>query len=214
MKSPVVVTSINALLWGLALSLLTVSAEAKPKATTKYKYYTITGDTPAAIYAAMIKRGPDVNGVNAYASTLATSTQSGRLLQGTTCKVQDYNFNINFTINLPKLRNEAALEGETKAKWAEFKSFLKSHEETHRSIWIGCAQTLEGKIEALRTKNCKTMDKQAAKMWQGARTQCDVKHKAWDKAEQKRLLRHPFVALVLGNQLRTLTAVKGLKRVK
>jgi predicted secreted Zn-dependent protease len=218
MKSLVVVKPMRAL--GLALTLCLANvvyagmAEAKPSAATKYKFYTITGDTPAEIYAAMIKRGPDVNGVNAYASTLATSSQSGRLMQGKTCKVQDYHFKIDFVINLPKLRSEAALTGPTKVKWAEFKAFLKSHEETHRSIWLGCAQALEQKMATLRTKDCKAMDKQAAKMWKGARSSCDEKHRAWDKAEQKRLLVHPFVQLVLGNQLRTLVALKAIKKRK
>ncbi len=216
MKSQSVLKSRQTL--GMALLFFTAglglvdSAVAKTKTYTTYKYYTITGDTPAEIYAAMIKRGPDVNGVNAYASTLATSSQSGRLLQGKSCKVQDYSFNINFVINLPKLRNEAALTGQTKAKYTQFKSFLKTHEETHRSIWMGCAQELETKMATLRTKSCKTMDKQAAKMWQVVRKSCDLKHKAWDKAEQKKLLVHPFVQLVLGNQLRTLVGLKALKR--
>ncbi len=218
MKSSVGMKSIQIL--GLVLSVFVASASlvdavaAKPTSSTKYKFYTITGDTPAAIYGAMIKRGPDVNGVNAYASTLATSSQSGRLLQGKDCKVQDYSFNINFVINLPKLRNEAALSGQTKTKWTQFKSFLKTHEETHRSIWMGCAQTLEKQMATLRTKDCKSMDKQAAKMWQGARKACDVKHKAWDKAEQKRLLAHPFVNLVIGNKLRTLVALKAITKKK
>ena len=203
-----------ALLISAANLMLADAAVAKPTSTTKYKYYTITGDTPAEIYSAMIKRGPDVNGVNAYASTLATSSQSGRLLQGKTCKVQDYSFNINFVINLPKLRNEAALTGQTKAKYTQFKSFLKTHEETHRSIWLGCAQELEKNMATLRTKDCKSMDKQAGKMWQAARKSCDLKHKAWDKAEQKKLLAHPFVRLVLGNQLRTLVGLKAIKTKK
>ena len=198
----------------VASALFVDAAVAKPRTTSQYKYYTITGDTPAEIYAAMIKRGPDVNGVNAYASTLATSSQSGRLLQGKTCKVQDYSFNINFVINLPKLRNEAALTGQTSAKWTQFKSLLKTHEETHRTIWMGCAQALEQKMATLRTKDCKSMDKLAAKMWQGARGACDAKHRAWDKAEQKRLLAHPFVQLVLGNQLRTQVALKAITKKK
>ncbi len=218
MKSLVGMKSMQYL--GLVLSVFVASAflvdaaGAKPTSSTKYKFYTISGDTPAAIYGAMIKRGPDVNGVNAYASTLATTSQSGRLLEGKDCKVQDYSFNINFVINLPKLRNEAALTGQTSAKWTQFKSFLKTHEETHRTIWMGCAQALEQKMATLRTKDCKSMDKLAAKMWQGARGACDAKHRAWDKAEQKRLLAHPFVQLVLGNQLRTQVALKAITKKK
>ena len=199
---------------GMFALLLPGAVMAKTAAITQYKYYAISGNSPAEIYAAMIKRGPDVNGVNAYASTLATSSQTGRLIAGKRCQVQDYSYRINFVINLPKLKNEAALFGQTKAKWGQFKSFLKSHEETHRSIWMGCAQALESKVRALRTKDCKSLDSEAARLWQKSKAGCDVKHRAWDKAEQKRLLTHPFVGLVLSNQLRTLAALKGLQKRK
>jgi predicted secreted Zn-dependent protease len=199
------------------LSLAVVAAMAgqtwaSPIEKTKYKFYPITGNTPGEIYSAMIRRGPDVNGVNAYASTSATSAQSGRMvLRGQSCRVDGYKFSINFIINLPKLKNEAALTGATAAKWGQFKSFLKSHEETHRSIWMGCAKNLEAQVKALHSNDCKALDRQAAALWKKMRTSCDSKHAAFDAAEQKRLLKHPFVRLVLNQRL---TASKGLHAAK
>lgn len=193
-------------------ALLSTPALSKPTENTRYKYYAISGDTPVEIYSAMIRRGPDVNGVNAYASTSATSSQSGRLvLQGKSCRVDGYNFKIDFVINLPKLKNEKALSGATAAKWNQFKSFLKTHEENHRTIWMGCARELESKVQALRSKNCKTLDAQAGQMWKKMRGACDRKHAAFDAAEQRRLLKHPFVRTVL--TIRSASA-KGLKSVR
>jgi predicted secreted Zn-dependent protease len=196
------------------LSLAVVAAmsapiSAKPVQKTNYKYYTINGDTPREIYNSMIRRGPDVNGVNAYASTSATSSQDGKLIQkGNACRVDTYTFNIDFTINLPKLKNEKALTGQTSAKWDEFKSFLKTHEEKHRSIWLGCAQSLEAEVKALRGKTWKDLDSQAAKLWKKMRKSCDKQHAAFDAAEQRRLVKHPFVKLVLKQRL---TSTKALK---
>lgn len=184
------------------MSILAGEAAAAPTQKTKYKYYPVTGDTAAEIYRAMIRRGPDVNGVNAYASTSATSSQSGRLIaQGKSCRVDGYAFNIDFVINLPKLKNEGALNGTTAAKWSQFKSFLKTHEETHRSIWMGCAKSLEAQVKSLRTTDCKVLDKQAANLWKKMRGVCDKKHAAFDAAEQKKLLRHPFVRQVLTQRI-------------
>jgi predicted secreted Zn-dependent protease len=195
-----------------ALIFVATPSFSKPTERTKYKFYPISGDTPVEIYSSMIRRGPDVNGVNAYASTSATSSQSGRLvLQGKSCRVDGYSFNIDFVINLPKLKNEKALTGATAAKWSQFKSFLKVHEETHRSIWMGCARQLESQVEALRSKDCKTLDRQAAQLWKKMRSSCDRKHAAFDAAEQKRLLRHPFVRLVLNGRARS---TKGLETAK
>ncbi len=201
-----------AVLAALSAQILSGHVWAKPTESTKYKFYPISGNTPGEIYAAMISRGPDVNGVNAYASTLATSAQSGRMvLKGKSCQVDGYKFNIDFTINLPKLKNEAALTGTTASKWSQFKSFLKIHEETHRRIWMGCAKTLEASVKALRTNDCKVLDRQAAQLWKKMRGNCDRQHAAFDAAEQKRLLKHPFVRLVLNQRL---SASAGLKAAK
>ena len=191
---------------GLAVAaVLSSPLAARPLEKTNYKYYAIKGDSPGEIYTSMIRRGPDVNGVNAYASTSATSSQNGKLIQqGKSCRIEDYKFNINFTINLPKLNNERALVGQTSAKWGQFKSFLKIHEETHRRIWMGCAKTLEALVKALRTNDCKVLDRQAAQLWKKMRGSCDRQHAAFDAAEQKRLLKHPFVRLVLNQRSRKL----------
>lgn len=195
---------------GLAVATVLSSASiAQPIEKTAYKYYTIRGDSPGEIYNSMIRRGPDVNGVNAYASTSAISSQNGKLIQqGKSCRIEDYKFNINFTIKLPKLSSEKALAGQTSAKWGQFKSFLKSHEETHKSIWLGCAKTLETQVKSLRAKNCKDLDRQAAVLWKKMRTVCDKKHAAFDAAEQRRLIKHPFVRLVLNGRA---ISTKGLK---
>jgi predicted secreted Zn-dependent protease len=194
------------------LAVLASEAWAKPFEKTRYKFYPITGNTPGEIYTAMIRRGPDVNGVNAYASTSATSAQSGRMvLQGKSCHVDGYKFSIDFIINLPKLKNETALTGNTAAKWSQFKSFLKTHEETHRSIWMGCARTLETQVKSLRSGDCKSLDRQAGQLWKKMRSSCDRQHAAFDAAEQRRLLKHPFVRLVLNQRY---SSSKGLHPAK
>ena len=87
------------------------SALGKPAQTTKYTYYAISGNSPGAIYTTLVKRGPRVGGVKAYAATTAVSSQSGQLVQGKYCSLEGYRFKIDFTIKLPKLKNEAALSG-------------------------------------------------------------------------------------------------------
>ena len=66
----------------LAASFIGESALSKPHQTTKYTYYAISGDTPGAIYSTLVKRGPRVGGVKAYAATTAVSSQSGQLIPG------------------------------------------------------------------------------------------------------------------------------------
>ena len=191
----------------LAASFICESALGKPHQTTKYTYYTISGDTPGAIYSTLVKRGPRVGGVKAYAATTAVSSQSGQLIPGKFCSLEGYQFKIDFTIKLPKLKNEAALQGATKADWKKFSSFLKIHEETHRSIWLACAAALEAKVKAIQTTSCAELNEKSTKLWEQMRVSCAKKQDAFDVAEQARLLRHPFVKLVMSQGARTSTAL-------
>lgn len=171
-------------------------AFAKPVETTRYTYYAIGGDTAAEIYESMMRKGPKVNGAKAYAATSATTTQDGKLLQGASCKVQDYRLKLDFVIKLPKIRNEKALPAADRKRWQQFSSFLKAHEETHREIWMGCAADLERQVKAIKARSCDEADRRATQLWDKIRAACDRKHKAFDAAEQKRLMAHPFVKMV------------------
>ena len=171
-------------------------AVAKPLQSTRYNYYTIRGHTAAEVYNSMMKRGPRVNGAKAYASTSATTIQNGKLLQGSSCRIDDYRLKLDFVIKLPKIKNERVLPAADRKRWQQFSSFLKAHEETHREIWLGCAADLERQVKAIKAKSCNEADRKANQLWDRIRAACNKKHIAFDAAEQKRLMSHPFVKLV------------------
>lgn len=172
------------------------AALAKPVQTTKYTYYTVGGDTAQEIYNSMLRKGPRVNGAKAYAATSATTTQDGKLLQGASCSIDGYRLNLQFTIRLPKIKNEKVLQASDRSRWQQFSVFLKRHEETHRSIWLGCAADLERQVKSIKAKTCSEADKKAQKLWDKMRAACSKKHVAFDAAEQRKLMQHPFVRLV------------------
>ena len=183
----------------------TGAAGAKPAQTTRYTYYTVGGDTAVEIYNSMLRKGPKVNGAKAYAATSATTTQDGKLLQGKSCEVQDYRLKLDFVVKLPKIKNEKVLPASDRARWQQFSSFLRTHEETHRKIWMDCAADLERQVKSIKAKSCDEADRKASKLWDKIRAACAKKHEAFDSAEQKRLMAHPFVRLVYKSS----TAVHG-----
>ena len=187
----------------IALALTAGVADAKPVYKTKYTYYTVSGDTAEEIYGAMLRKGPRVNGAKAYAATSATTTQEGGLRQGRSCQVQNYRLKIDFNISLPKIRNEKVLSRSDRRRWRQFSAFLKKHEETHRAIWLGCAKRLERQVRSIKTKSCASADAKAQKLWNRMRSACAKKHNAFDAAEQKKLMSHPFVKLVYKRSMRT-----------
>jgi predicted secreted Zn-dependent protease len=172
-------------------------AFAAPAFTTKYVYYKISGDSAAGVYLSMLKRGPHVGGAQAYAATSAESSQRGKLEFRNSCRITDYQYSIAFTIRLPKLTNEGSLSPAARARWQQFSSFLRRHEETHRTIWMGCAQEIEDKVIALRGRSCDEVDRKAQAIREAIQKACNRKHVAFDAAEQKRLAKHPFVKMVM-----------------
>jgi len=180
-------------------------AWSKPLQSTKYSYYTVSGDSAVEVYNAMISRGPKVNGAKAYAATSATTTQDGKLLQGSSCKILDYRLKLDFVIKLPKIRNEKVLPASDRKRWQQFSGFLKAHEETHRQIWMDCAADLERQVKSIRAKSCSDADRKANQLWEKLRAACNRKHAAFEAAEQTRLMAHPFVKLVY----RKSTSVRG-----
>ena len=179
-----------------ALFLSCPIAEAKPLFHTKYTYYAVGGDTAEDIYKAMLSKGPRVNGAKAYAATSATTTQDGKLSQSKSCRIENYRLKIDFNIKLPRIKNEQVLPAADRSRWRQFSSFLKKHEETHRSIWLGCAADLERQVATIKASTCGDADKKAASLWEKMRAACSRKHNAFDAAEQKKLMKHPFVKLV------------------
>lgn len=196
-------------LTALGLLMTGAVAEAKPVYNTKYSYYTVSGDSAEDIYSAMLRKGPRVNGAKAYAATSATTTQDGKLQQSTSCSIENYQLKIDFNIKLPKIKNEKVLPAADRKRWQQFSAFLKKHEETHRTIWLGCAADLERQVEAIRAKTCGEADKKAAQLWERMRASCSKKHNAFDDAEQKKLMQHPFVKMVYSRSMRTVHAAKA-----
>lgn len=184
------------------------AAEAAPAFTTKYVYYKVSGDTAAGVYVSMLKRGPHVKGEKAYAATSAESSQRGKLELTKSCRIVDYQYRIDFTIRLPKLTDEASLSASARNRWQQFSSFLRKHEETHRTIWMGCANEIEAKIRSLRGRNCEEVDRKAQAIRDQVQNACNRKHAAFDAAEQKKLSKHPFVKMVLAPIYKPIKTVK------
>jgi predicted secreted Zn-dependent protease len=184
----------------LAITLPSSFAEAKAKTKprTTYRNYTIAGDTPGEVLVSMIRRGPTVGGVKAYATTLADFTQRGDMISNSKrCQVRQFQFTGTFTITTPRLLNERALTGNSRIAWEGFSAFLKRHEETHRAIWLQCAAAHEARVKKLVGPNCGVVEARAKKLWEKTRDACRKRHEAFDEAEQRALLRQPLVRMAL-----------------
>lgn len=196
---------------GMLLALPAQEAEARPKVTSKYTYYSISGTSARNLYQQMISRGPHVSGDRALAATSAETRQSGDFVAGKSCRVRNYRISLNFTVKLPKVANERKLTPKLRRNWKKFSAFVKRHEERHKQIWIGCARDVERKVKALRTANCREADRKANRIFRAAAAACEKKHDAFDRSEQKRLARHPLVVAAKRVPRRKKRSAKALR---
>lgn len=191
-----------------ALALASGLALARPANDTAYEYYTVAGRSAAELHNNMIRRGPHLSGKNAYALTTMKSAQTGKLIQGKTCRVSDYNVNMSFKMRLPKLREGMKLSGTERGRWNAFAAFVRKHEETHRAIWIGCANDIERRVRAISARSCGAWEASEKKIVASIVFSCNAKHQAFDSAEQRRLARHPFVRAAFGGGVKAVIAKK------
>ena len=176
-------------------------AAATPRNSTKINHFSIAGATPSEILNSLHRRGPSVQGVNAYATTRAEFvSRASKSQSGNSCRVKSFAFELKFTMNLPKLSNEASLTPGTASAWSKFNGFIKKHEETHKKIWLACGRSYEAAFRNLAGEDCRTANAKAAKLLQQMRNSCDAKHAAFDTAEHRALTSHPFVRMVLAGR--------------
>jgi predicted secreted Zn-dependent protease len=172
------------------------AALAKP--VTNYTHYLIAGESAEGLYRAMLRRGPHVGGAKAYASTRMEPTISAQTEQGTnSCRISQFKINMTFTIQLPQLRKSANVDPSLRKSFDRFYEFAKKHEETHRAIWLKCAAEAEAKVSHITAKTCPEAEAQGLRIVEDVASQCDARHLAFDAAEQKRLVNHPFIKQVL-----------------
>jgi predicted secreted Zn-dependent protease len=177
------------------------TGQAEAKSSTTYKTYTIAGDTAGEVLISMIRRGPTVGGVKAYATTLADFRQRGDMIGNrNSCKVRKYDFDGKFVITLPALKNERALTGQSRQAWEQFSVFLKRHEETHRAMWEQCSAEHIAAVKRISAKTCSAVERKARELWNQTRERCRKRHDRFDAAEQQALFRQPLVRMAIGSR--------------
>lgn len=173
-------------------------ASAKPKSATGYAFYTISGSTAGELLRQMAARGPSVEGLDAYAITQSTLSHTGNLVaSGGRCRLQGYRISLDFEITIPRASGLASMSPKVRAAWNTFAAFVKRHEETHRSIWMTCARSLEARIKSMTAGSCDVLDSKVNSALNSAVSACRRKHAAFDRSQRAPLKAQPLVRLAI-----------------
>jgi len=184
-----------------ALISIAIVPAAHSKPITNYTHYLIAGESAAGLYRSMLRKGPHVGGGKAYASTkMEPQISANTVASGGGCHIENFKVNMTFTIRLPQLKKAAKVDPVLRTSFSRFYEFAKKHEETHRSIWLKCAAEVEAQVNKVRAKTCPQAEARGLAIVEEAAKRCDARHIAFDAAEQRRLVKHPFIKQVLGRQ--------------
>jgi predicted secreted Zn-dependent protease len=183
---------------GLLLICGMTASAAKPRVSVDYQYYPVNGTTVLQLLRALHLHGPTVNGEGAYAATMITDfRQGGTPIAGASCRIPDYTQFLRFTIILPAARDVPQASSRVRAAWRSFYAFVKRHEETHKSIWVGCAARMEARVRALKAPTCDAFAARATQILSQETVACSRKHDAFDRAERVRLRAQPLIRQAL-----------------
>jgi predicted secreted Zn-dependent protease len=192
--------------------ILVPVAQAKP--VTNYTHYLIAGESAEGLYRSMLRKGPHVGGGKAYASTKMVPEVSAKTVEtGSGCRIQDFRVNMTFTIRLPQLKKSGNIDPSLRKSFSRFYEFAKKHEETHRSIWLKCAAEAEAKVNRVTAGSCPEAEARGLAIVEQVARQCDARHVAFDEAEQKRLVTHPFIKQVLARQKKSVAGLSKKRKV-
>ncbi len=174
------------------------SAKADTPSTTAYTYYAVSGRTPGEIYAALLRRGPTVQGTKALAVTTADAVERHTMLQtSSSCQIVDYRVTFRFVVNLPSIPNEYVLPPQDRQLWQQFSVFLKTHELHHIKLWLACASNLEAQVRGLHVSTCEDLSRRADAMWKDMRASCSQDQADFDTEQRTELLQQPFMRKVI-----------------
>lgn len=198
-----------------ALISMTLLPAAQAKPVTNYTHYLIAGESAEGIYRSMLRKGPHVGGGKAYASTRMMPEVSAKTVQTKDgCRIQNFQVNMTFTIRLPQLKKSSDVDPDLRRSFSRFYEFAKKHEETHRAIWLKCAAEAEAQVNRVRARSCSQAEARGLAIVEEVARRCDSRHVAFDAAEQKRLVHHPFIKQVLAKQRKRSVAQASTSRKK
>ena len=173
---------------GLALVPGTVDAEVR--ASTEFHAYVVGGTTPGALISYMRRRpfpgdyGPAVANIRPH-YILSVETTFGDAV----CRVKDLDLAVNFVITVPQARTPTAFSPVTWSAWSNFVDFATRHEETHRSIYVDCANDFVAKTATLVASDCTDLRTTIATQFKAANRACERRQLAFDRGEYRKVLR-------------------------
>jgi predicted secreted Zn-dependent protease len=193
-------------LTGLCFAALFVLAAGPAPAElvhgTEYREHRVSGATPREIWQYMNAHpiiDPDdgpayANLTHEHDLNLTTATAGG------TCRVTGLTFRWRFVLTLPKAVDYAGMSAGTQSLWSAFVAGLKRHEETHRTIFLGCGAKFVPAAEKLTgPAGCLGIERKVKRFIDQKYEECMAEQSAFEERDRARILGLAFIKAARGN---------------
>lgn len=183
----------------IALACLAAAASAAETRKPNLIYYPVHGTTAQAIKDDMYHNGPKIRGDNKLSFTIPAIKIIKKVkVAAGECRFKSYRISSVYSFVLPKLASSKGVPRQTLANWNSFASYLHSHENLHREIWLKCLSEFETEAKALRASGCEVLEKDAARAFETKKLTCLGEDQKLDFYHTKEALKTPFLREALG----------------
>ena len=173
------------------LTILVVAGLTLPAAAASlnktYSYFSIGGKTLEEIEEELVKRGPQVKSTGRRhpgATQMEFTTRLAYAEKKGSCTIVKAAVSVRAKMILPRWRQRARADGDTRLIWDTLSSDIKRHEESHVVIAKNHARELEQALKAIgRQRNCQIAAAKAKKTSEKILARHDRAQDAFDKVE-------------------------------
>jgi len=170
----------------MTLVMTSLPAGAGVTSSTDTRSYDVSGTSASSLVSYMRNnpfpgdKGAAVANIRpSYSLSIATKQVGGL------CQASGINLSVHFVMTLPHAVNASSLNGGTRVAWDSFVGFARQHEETHRAIYMQCANEFAAKALRLTSQRCFALDSRIRGMLEAEKRACDSRQAAFDRAQYR-----------------------------
>jgi predicted secreted Zn-dependent protease len=175
----------------VGVGLRIVPAGAEVGSSTEVRAYNVSGTSAASLISFMRNhpfhgdRGAAVANIRPYYSLSVFTKDPGK---DGVCHADKVDVSIRFVMTLPKATNAGAMSAGTRSAWTGFTAFARQHEETHRGIYVDCANAFVAKVLQMTSmQSCGGLEASIRRELESAKRACELKQNAFDRRDYRRV---------------------------
>lgn len=182
----------------VAVLSMCLIAGAEAASQSRIAHYAVAGKTAHDIYEIIKTTAPRVAANATFAFTVpATRTIVKHAKAKGSCKYAAIKTSAFYIFHLPKHIQPETMSKATRAKWQNFVSYLKTHEQGHATSWNSCFADYDQQALKLKAKTCEQLDKNLEKLFTKIKRNCLVLDEKMDFHFRKEVQSTPFLSEAL-----------------